>query len=889
MQHRRALFSGRWSFPLVLALVVTMADVPRAAPVAAAPVVPVPTRAACPADRADLTSAAVAAKLCGSRVEALGMRTETTQVFANADGTVTEDRALAPVRVRSGDTWQDVDLTLVRTADGAVEPRVHARNLRLSGAAPGAGEHEVASIGSGDRRASISWQGALPAPVLDGPTATYPQVLPGVDLVIRAQTTGYEQFFVAKDRAGLARVRKLTLPMTTGTLNAVDDGAGGLLFKDAKGREVGRSQAPEMWDATVAPLAKVHVNRAPVRMRTVRKSAGRSVLELTADPEFVERPDLMFPVTIDPPASLPVAFDAFVQNTYSSDQSGADELRLGHVDDGGSFTARSYLRFGTSGIWGSRIMTAKLRLWETHSWSCTAASWEAWRTDTANASTRWSAQPTAREKVGTSTETKGYNSSCSDGYVYIEVAKALQYAADARTGDVTIMLRGTSETSSTSWKKFDSSEAAHPPVISVTYNAAPAAPTTQAVAPCYTACGAGAYTSAARPTLSAKLADTNAGQALRAEFEVRNKSTAAVVATSGTLTGNPGWTNGSTATWQVGVNLANATAYQWRVRAKDPYDDGPWTGWTDLTVDTDKPGVPFVSANLYLNDGQPHGGAGQSDTFTLSPASGTADLAAFVYRLDTDASATTLAATGAKTVTLSPPDGFRTLTVQAKDRAGNLSGANTYTFAAGNAALAQPLPGATVVKRTKLQIFTPVAGYTRAYYEYRRGPGAAVLPVPSANLLSAGGAPIIATAASPVAFSALGGHAVWNATDTLGQIGGVVEVRARIYTATSTAPVYDTPWVRVTVDSSGSGGADTQAGPGSVNLRTGDQVLSAADVDELGLTVTRSASSRNPADGFVAMPEKLTANQRQVATDLTGFTAAATSAAARSTARGQAR
>jgi hypothetical protein len=387
--------------------------------------------------------------------------------------------------------------------------------------------------------------------------------------------------------------------------------------------------------------------------------------------------------------------------------------------------------------------------------------------------------------------------------------------------------------------------------------------------------------------LSAKLSDANAGQALRAEFEVRNKATGAVVVTSGIRTGNPGWTNGATATWQVSSNLVNGTTYQWRVRAKDPYNDGVWTGWTDLSVDTDKPLVPFVSAKIYLNDGQPHGGAGQSDTFTLAPANGTGDLAAFVYRLDTDAAATTLAATGTTTVTLSPRDGLRTLTVQAKDRAGNLSPASVYTFSAGNAALAQPLPGATLVKRTKLQITTPVAGYTRAYFEYRRGPGGATLPIPSANLMSASGALITATASSPVTLSSLGGHAIWNAADTLGLVGGVVEVRARIYTATSTSAVYDTAWVRVTVDSSGDGSATEPAGLGEVDLLTGDLGLSVTDVDELDLSVTRSASSRDPSGGYVAMPEKLTANQQQVSTDLTGFTVPSTSTAARSTVRGQ--
>ncbi|MCW2143065.1 RHS repeat-associated core domain-containing protein [Actinoplanes cyaneus] len=872
-------------FATAVILAATMSDLPATSPAAAAPARQDPAAQSCPSDRVDLASAAIAAKLCAGPVEATGKRSETTRVFVNPDGTLTEERAMAPVRVRNGARWDDVDLTLIRDADGSVVPRVHARALRLSGPQSGAGQHEVVSLGSGAQRTGVSWTGPLPEPVLDGPTATYPEVRPGVDLVVRAQSTGYEQFFVAKDRAALRRAAKLSLPMTTGKLTASADGRGGLDFTDAKGRVIGRAQAPEMWDAKVGALSGIHVNRAPVGLRVTGKRAGRATMELTADAGFVERADLTFPVTIDPPASLPVAFDAFVQNSYSSDQSGADELRLGHVDDGGSFTARSYLRFGTTGLAGARIMSAKLRLWETHSWSCTAASWEAWRTDRADAATRWTAQPAAREKVGTSTETKGYSSSCGDGYVYVEVGPALQYAATAQSSDVTVMLRGTSETSSAGWKKFDSSEAAHPPVVTITYNSAPAAPTAQAVAPCYSACAAGAQTSGVRPTLSAKLADVNAGQALTAEFEVRDKATGAAVASSGVLSG--GWTNGSAAAWQLTSDLATGTTYQWRVRARDPEAAGVWTDWTDLTVDTTKPLVPFVSAGIYLNDGQPHGGAGQSDTFTLTPASGSTDLAAFVYRLDTDASATTLAATGTATVTLSPRDGQRTLTVQAKDRAGNLSAANTYTFSAGSAALAQPLPGANIVKRTKLEIFTPVAGYTRAYYEYRRGPGGATLPVPSANLTSATGAPITATAAAPVSIAGLGGYAVWNASETLGLVGGVVEVRARIFTASSTTPVYDTPWVRVTVDSSGDGGAGDEIGPGDVNLLTGDLSLDASDADELGLTVTRAASSRGPNDGYQAMPEKLTANQQQVSTDLTGFTVPSTATAARSTARGQ--
>lgn len=884
-----ARWARRVTLLLVIVLVASMSDVPRRTerPAAAAPKPAAQSKPTCPDDRPDEVSAAVAARLCAARVEVANRRSETTQVFANPDGTLTQEQAQAPVRVRLSDnTWVPVDLTLQRRADGMIVPKAHPRGLTFSGAASGGGEHEVASLGTGADRTGLAWQGALPEPVLDGRTVTYPEVRPGVDLVFHAHSTGYEQHVVVKDRAGLAHVRALKLPLNTGKLTVAHDGMGGVVFKNPRGGQVGRAQTPLMWDAKVSPLSGEHVNHAPVALRTTA-SGGRTVMELTPDKAFLARPDLTFPVTIDPPTSLSPSFDAFVQNTYSSDQSGSADLKLGYSNDGGTFYARSYLRFNTSGFGGSRIITAKLRLWNYHSWSCTAASWEAWRTDPVDSSVRWTNQPTARAKVGTSTETRGYNSSCGDGYVYVEVGGALQHSADNNLSSASVMLRATSESSTAGWKRFDSAEGSHPPLLTITYNSAPSAPSALAVAPCYTTCGSGARTSSLRPTLSAKLADANAGQTLQAEFVVRNKATQAVVSSSGLRSGSPAWTNGSTASWQVPVDLVNGSQYEWQVRGKDPWNYGGWTAWTPLTVDTDKPGVPFVSATIYVNDGQPHGGASQSDTFTFTPASGSTDLAAFVYKFDYDSAATTVAATGAKSVTLAPRDGHRTLTVQAKDSAGNLSNPNLYVFDAGNAALAEPLPGATIVKRTKLRITTPVSGYTRTYFEYRRGPGGATLTIPSANLTSATGAPISATATSPVALSTLGGYAIWNATDTLGLIGGVVEVRAHLYTATGTTPAYTIPWVRVSVDSSGDGAAGDEAGPGSVNLLTGDYALSATDADELGMSVTRSASSRNPADGYQQMAQRLTANQQQVSTDLTGFTVPSTSSAVRSTARGQ--
>jgi hypothetical protein len=889
------LHSGRRSTlvkdVLVVALVASIAAVAVPRPAKAAQSgPPVAARSAsavrCPGERPDTASAAIAAKLCGGRVGVTNLTTETTLVWANADGTMSAEQHLAPVRVRVGNSWVPVDLTLQRRPDGSVEPKAHAIGVVLSGGAQGSGEHDVVALGAGEQRVAIRWSGALPAPVLDGSVATYRDVRPGVDLVVRVNRTGYEQSFVVKDKAGLAQVNRLSLPMATGKgLSASVDGTGGIVLRNGT-VEVGRTHPAEMWDASVAPESLDHLRRAPVAMGLRAVAPGRMVLDLIPDAAFLSRSDLQFPVTIDPPSSLNPSFDAFVQTGYISDQSGADELKLGYSDDGGTWTARSYLTFNTSGMWDQQVLDGTLHLWEWHSWSCRKAQWEARRSGTVSAATlRWSSQPTWYEQIGVSDQTTGYSSSCADGWVSIQLKSGFQSAASGHWSTLTTVLKAVSETNHDGWKRFDSMEGAHDPYVTFTYNAAPDVPSALTVAPCYTSCGSGAAVGATRPTLSATVTDPNPGDSVRAEFEVWNAGHTTLVASSGLLTGVA---TGTSVPWQVSTDLATGSGYEWRVRGYDGRNYGAWSGWTTMTVDTTRPGVPFVSASLYAEDGQPHGGAGVADQFTFSPATGTSDLGAYVYQLDTSSSQTTVAATGSITVSITPPsDGHRTLTVYAKDRAGNLSNPKVYQFQVGAAALSQPLPGAVVAKRTKVAVDTVVPQYTRAYFEYRRGPGGTVLTVPSAHLSTATGAPVTATAASPVTLSSLGGYANWNALATLGSVAGVVEVRAQMYTATSPTPVYATAWVRITVDPNGDGAATAEVGPGSANLLTGDLTLSTTDSDDLGLTSARTASSREPADGFVAMAERLTANQQQVATDLTGFTVPATSTAARVTTLGQ--
>lgn len=84
-------------------------------------------------------ASALAAKT-GERVAVDAATTESSQVFANPDGTFTQESNAAPVRARKDDgTWAPIDTTLVRKTDGSVRAKNTTAGLTFSGGGSGAG------------------------------------------------------------------------------------------------------------------------------------------------------------------------------------------------------------------------------------------------------------------------------------------------------------------------------------------------------------------------------------------------------------------------------------------------------------------------------------------------------------------------------------------------------------------------------------------------------------------------------------------------------------------------------------------------------------------------------------------------------------------------------
>ena len=86
------------------------------------------------------------------------------------------------------------------------------------------------------RGVSLAWPGKLGKPVLAGNRATYADVHPGVDLVVDALRTGYEQFLIIKTPAALVGLSgggadvSWSLPVKTKGLTARVEADGSVAF-----------------------------------------------------------------------------------------------------------------------------------------------------------------------------------------------------------------------------------------------------------------------------------------------------------------------------------------------------------------------------------------------------------------------------------------------------------------------------------------------------------------------------------------------------------------------------------------------------------------------------------------------------------------------------------
>ncbi|MFI1399559.1 LamG-like jellyroll fold domain-containing protein [Streptomyces sp. NPDC020681] len=687
-------------------------------------------------------TASAEARRTGKNVEVTSLRGESRDVFATPDGALEAREYLRPVRTRVDGEWRSIDTTLTPTKAGMVSPKAASVGLAFSGG----GDGPLVRMERAGRTLELSWRNDLPAPTLDGDTATYPDVLPDVDLRLAARPEGFTQLLVVKsaEAAKSTELAQLRLQLaakglavretTSGGLEAVDKGAGGVVFE---------APTPVMWDsspggqspasaqqstassqqaATGAGTAAKSASAESMRDAAEAESAGEEPgagesgrlepvgvdiapgggeLVLTPDRGILTDPETVYPVFIDPQWYTPKASAWTMASRYwaSSPQwkfNGNSDAGLGYC--GWSYCApydvkRLFYRIPTTKFAGRTILSAEFVVRETHAASCENREVQLWRTKGISSSTTWNSQDSSDfwlDHIQTRSFAHGYDG-CASADAEFDVKGAVATAAAKNWPDITFGMRASNESDRYTWKRFSDDA-----FLRVKYNRPP-------------------------PRIgTSQLTMDPGGPCVKSDKMVRIRSAATVRANDVTdPDGDPvsvqfqaSWDAGDGGGWKARWTSATTTSKKsgsdfsmplpssipknkhadWHVRSWDGAQWSPWS-WQNANgchfmYDTAVPAGPSITSAQYPPsdvadpDDPWWDGVGRYGTFTIDSSS--SDVSKYWFGINTSPSSAhtlTTSGGGAKTMSFMPTKpGVNFITAQAFDAAGNGSEPRTYTF-----------------------------------------------------------------------------------------------------------------------------------------------------------------------------------------------------------------
>ncbi|GAB2949845.1 hypothetical protein GCM10027280_43050 [Micromonospora polyrhachis] len=645
------------------------------------------------------------AKRSGKPVEATAAATPTSTMTANPDGTVAVHQSAAPTRKRVGKAWKPLDATLVRHGDGRITPVTSLHEITLSGGGTG----PMATMVSGDRSLELSLPFPLPKPSLTGATATYPNVLSGVDLQVTVNREGgFSHVLVVRDATAATHpaLSQLTLTTKAQGFTLGTDKAGNITGRDRAGKEVLFAPAATMWDSAsgtaasaaqgTASTAKAPGSRAKVARIGTNLRAGR--IDLTPDRSMLTSPATTYPVFIDPTfnwASAGAAKSGW--STISRDHPASNFWKKTPDPDGrmqvgnsGSQWSHTLVNFPvpTGTLAGAVINSATFKITNTYSYSCTAKKVNLY----APAATLTSSNATWNHwknvSYGSIVDQKefayGYSNSCKAAAASFDVTPEIRNNVTAGKSSQTLILTADNEANDVwGWKKFLETS----PTLTILYNHKPNKPAGLTTSP-QTSCTAATPTTVGDGPVSlyAPASDRNGG-VLGVSFKLWKTadSTETPIASS-----NPNlltYSSGSTAVLVIpaATLLAAAggsvTGFSWKVQTTDFNMTSDWSDTCRFDYDPTRAGPPVVTPPAEQTT------IGQGATFTIAPPSGSIP-AGYSYQLNDSAPLTVTATSGNASVTVTPTRFTNTLTVTSLSAGGNFGETASVTFNSAPSAVA---------------------------------------------------------------------------------------------------------------------------------------------------------------------------------------------------------
>ncbi|WP_143219171.1 LamG domain-containing protein [Actinokineospora bangkokensis] len=577
--------------------------------------------------------------------------TETEEVVANPDGSFTLRSYERPVRVRSGAGWTPVDTTLVVRSDGTIAPRAAAVDLAISGGGAGSAAKPLVRMAHQGKEVGLGWSSDLPVPRLDGPVATYPEVLPGVDLRVTADVLGFSEVLVVKsaEAARNPALRKVSFRShTKGTrVRAVPGAASAdkpnLEVLDDAGAPVFTGGSTRMWDSGDDGGRGAGKGRRTAAMGT---ELGAGTVSIVPDQAFLNDPATTYPVFLDPDYSCSAcgkAAHTVVQSGYpnaanwNATGGSLNDLKSGYQTTDSSGISRTYLRMNSSAIAGKDIKWATLNTTLNYSWwgSANAKPTELYLVNPIGPGTTWNAQPGGWVYQGNSNTTN--QGQAANVAMQFPATAAATSSAAGGWPDITFLLKGEQEGNTYSWRRFGLN-----PYLEVHYNSVPNNPVGHAMERGSVPCVKGAnrpWIATKTPTVQAWVSDPDGG------------SLGVKVATSGgpygqdtpgsyrdnfssvPWIGTPGPNAGALAQVTVPAGWIGADGiYKWAVKVTDGERESPRWDWDcEFSVDSTVPLAPVLAPS---NSPQNQGDTAAFTVKVDMATSGFYDIDRFVYTTD---------------------------------------------------------------------------------------------------------------------------------------------------------------------------------------------------------------------------------------------------------------
>lgn len=634
---------------------------------------------------------------CDLNVEVLSLATDSTKVFALPSGELSFESWATPQWTKRNGSWVKIDTNLVVGDDGLVRPVASLADVAFS---PG-GDGPFARMSGAGAEFSLAWPEPLPAGVIDGDTITYREVLPGVDLVVRAERGGFSHLLVVKTPEAARNPAVRDAKYLVGGDATVVESQGSVVVSGPEGLLAAAppavawdSRAPQpagtatkgglfAGDAPSTPVGGVRAStRGPgddSRRANLHVRVDRREMTISVDPALLTSAD--FPLFIDPTYDQASARWIPVNNSNPNTQwtSGTgwprETARVGSNWDVYSDIWRAHFEFDTTALRGRRITgTPSVDAYLVHTGWCAGTNIEIWQTHSITGRTptwngmsgSWLHGGALQTKLGKANENCWPTGSQQNNWMKFDasgIGSHLQQNADLNEPRITFGFKVPSEGGG-NWAKFDPANVR----LKATYQYKPTSPVAVRTDPggsCATT-SPGPWINDQTPTLYGKASDDDG--TVKIEFDVDGPTSPANHVSDWTSSGvERGWTT---------PTLADGN-YNWRVRGTDTVDTTAWTGYCYFRVDHVGPTTPQVQRT----SGTPV--EGQPVTLKFTSSDSLSGVKQFAYGIGVDAKEKFVSSTGTATISFTPEAGRTVVYVWAGDNAGNWSSSraafNVYT------------------------------------------------------------------------------------------------------------------------------------------------------------------------------------------------------------------